>query len=111
MSSSPAVWRSHPRRGRRRHGRDDRSGGRAAAAGGLAKGGHLRLERRVVLLPFPPHVLLLRYPRCLGEGLHREGAELGSHLTPSWREVDSNPRSPVKGPWFSFDVALPRERP
>jgi len=33
-----AVWRSHPGRGRRQHGRDDRSGGSAATAGGLAKG-------------------------------------------------------------------------
>src|SRR5215475_11182962 len=31
---------------------------------------HLRLERRVVLLPCPLHVLLPRYPRFLGAGLH-----------------------------------------
>src|SRR5438067_3060419 len=31
---------------------------------------HLRLERRAVLLPFPVHVLLPRYPRFLGAGLH-----------------------------------------
>src|SRR5690348_17782014 len=31
---------------------------------------HLRLERRVVLLPCPLHVLLLRLRRFLGAGLH-----------------------------------------
>src|ERR1700730_9884711 len=31
---------------------------------------HLRLERPVVLLACPLHVLLLRYPRFLGAGLH-----------------------------------------
>src|SRR5499425_763168 len=31
---------------------------------------HLRRERRVVLLPCPLHVLLPRYPRFLGAGLH-----------------------------------------
>src|SRR6516225_2380027 len=31
---------------------------------------HLRLKRRVVLRPRPLHVLLLRYPRFLGAGLH-----------------------------------------
>src|SRR6516225_706964 len=31
---------------------------------------HLRLERRAVLLPCPLHVLLPRYPRFLGAGLH-----------------------------------------
>src|SRR5215471_9401685 len=31
---------------------------------------HLSLERRVVLLPCPLHVLLPRYPRFLGAGLH-----------------------------------------
>src|SRR6202023_3245777 len=31
---------------------------------------HLRLERRVVLLPCPLHVLLLRHRRFLGAGLH-----------------------------------------
>src|SRR5689334_12230425 len=31
---------------------------------------HLRLERRVVLLPCPLHVLLPRYPRFLGAGIH-----------------------------------------
>src|SRR5215471_6788574 len=31
---------------------------------------HLRLERRAVLLPSPLHVLLPRYPRFLGAGLH-----------------------------------------
>src|SRR5438094_6827872 len=31
---------------------------------------HLRLERRAVLLPCPVHVLLPRYPRFLGAGLH-----------------------------------------
>src|SRR5215472_14667021 len=31
---------------------------------------HLRLERRTVLLPCPLHVLLPRYPRFLGAGLH-----------------------------------------
>jgi hypothetical protein len=36
------------------------------------------------------YVLLLLYPRCLGAGLHPEGAELGSHLTPRWRKGDSN---------------------
>src|SRR5438309_413282 len=31
---------------------------------------HLRLERRAVILPCPLHVLLPRYPRFLGAGLH-----------------------------------------
>src|SRR5437868_11032528 len=31
---------------------------------------HLRLESRTVLLPCPLHVLLPRYPRFLGAGLH-----------------------------------------
>src|SRR5438067_2094692 len=31
---------------------------------------HLRLEHRAVLLPCPLHVLLPRYPRFLGAGLH-----------------------------------------
>src|SRR5262249_4585363 len=31
---------------------------------------HLRLERCAVLLPCPLHVLLPRYPRFLGAGLH-----------------------------------------
>jgi hypothetical protein len=31
---------------------------------------HLRLERRVVLLPCPRHILLLRLRRFLGAGLH-----------------------------------------
>src|SRR5207248_2776325 len=31
---------------------------------------HLRLESRAVLLPCPLHVLLPRYPRFLGAGLH-----------------------------------------
>src|SRR5215470_6468940 len=31
---------------------------------------HLRLEPRTVLLPCPLHVLLPRYPRFLGAGLH-----------------------------------------
>src|SRR5947209_9045190 len=31
---------------------------------------HLRLERRVVLLPCPLHVLLLRHRRLLGAGFH-----------------------------------------
>src|SRR5580693_6993255 len=31
---------------------------------------HLRLERRAVFLPCPLHVLLPRYPRFLGAGLH-----------------------------------------
>src|SRR5690349_10258352 len=31
---------------------------------------HLRLERRAVLRPCPLHVLLPRYPRFLGAGLH-----------------------------------------
>src|SRR5436190_5062197 len=31
---------------------------------------HLRLERRTVLLPCPLHILLPRYPRFLGAGLH-----------------------------------------
>ena len=31
---------------------------------------HLRLERRVVFLSCPLHVLLPRYPRLLGAGLH-----------------------------------------
>src|SRR5437764_9953352 len=31
---------------------------------------HLRLERPAVLLPCPLHVLLPRYPRFLGAGLH-----------------------------------------
>src|SRR5689334_5172410 len=31
---------------------------------------HLRLERRALLLPCPLHVLLPRYPRFLGAGLH-----------------------------------------
>src|ERR1700747_2515550 len=39
---------------------------------------HLRLERRAVLLPCPLHVLLPRYPRFLGAGLHL------SHLSHFW---------------------------
>src|SRR5580693_1962412 len=31
---------------------------------------HLRLEPRIMLLPCPLHVLLPRYPRVLGAGLH-----------------------------------------
>src|SRR5438105_5735348 len=41
--------------------------------GPVAPGGrqrHLRLERRAVLLPCPLHILLPRYPRFLGAGLH-----------------------------------------
>src|SRR6202035_2983002 len=31
---------------------------------------HLRLEPRIMFLPCPLHVLLPRYPRVLGAGLH-----------------------------------------
>src|SRR5215472_920893 len=51
---------------------------------------HLRLERRAVLLPCPLHVLLPRYPRFLGAGLHL------SHL------------SHFRGPAHSLPCKLPR---
>src|SRR5271156_2073651 len=50
---------------------------------------HLRLERRVVLLPCPLHVLLLRLRRFLGAGLH---LSLLSHFRgPPHSERDSIP--------------------
>src|SRR5437660_6204209 len=52
---------------------------------------HLRLESRAVLLPCPLHVLLPRYPRFLGAGLHliqlshfRGPAQLAIAATVSW---------------------------
>src|SRR3984957_9726234 len=49
---------------------------------------HLRLDRRVVLLPCPLHVLLLRHRRLLGAGFHLSqlshfrGPPQGSSKTP-----------------------------
>ena len=57
---------------------------------------HLRLERRAVLLPRPLHVLLPRYTRFLGAGLH-----LG-HL--------SHFRGPAQTSWRSINSSWARER-
>src|SRR5437588_12535997 len=50
---------------------------------------HLRLERRAVLLPCPLHVLLPRYPRFLGAGLHL------SHLSHFRGPAHASPTTPA----------------
>src|SRR5580700_9729901 len=53
---------------------------------------HLRLEPRIMFLPCPLHVLLPRYPRVLGAGLHLSQL---SHFRgpPHWRRtVDAKGR-------------------
>src|SRR5271163_3325857 len=57
---------------------------------------HLRLERRAVLLPCPLHVLLPRYPRFLGAGLHlshlshfRGPAQMSGSGSRGWRGARS----------------------
>src|SRR5437588_5921011 len=72
---------------------------------------HLRLEHRAVLLPCPLHVLLPRYPRFLGAGLHL------SHLShfrgppqPLWTHrpggPDWMPITPKTGSLFHADPQL-----
>src|SRR6516164_9779606 len=70
---------------------------------------HLRLKRRVVLRPRPLHVLLLRYPRFLGAGLHlsqlshfrgppHSTPAALSYPTPRWPPSTSNaPSSTASG--------------
>src|SRR5438874_10120167 len=53
---------------------------------------HLRLEHRAVLLPCPLHVLLPRYPRFLGAGLHL------SHLSHFRGPPQSRSRRPAEIP-------------
>src|SRR5271154_6516811 len=65
---------------------------------------HLRLERRAVLLPCPLHVLLPRYPRFLGAGLHlshlshfrgpAQASSLRTFSTQSARERDGPTLTP-----------------
>src|SRR5437762_12157038 len=74
---------------------------------------HLRLERRVVLLPCPFHILLLRHRRFLGAGLH---LSLLSHfrgpahhsLTPRHESCTNSPHLPnyiADTPNLDFQVA------
>src|SRR6266404_1109327 len=58
---------------------------------------HLRLERRVVLLPCLLHVLLPRYQRFLGAGLHLN--RLSHSRGPAQSSTGSRPRaSPILAP-------------
>src|ERR1700747_2190593 len=68
---------------------------------------HLRLERRAVLLPCPVHVLLPRYPRFLGAGLHL------SHLShfPGPAQSSRGPDALVLGDLYGVKEGLNRGFP
>src|SRR6202008_808833 len=66
---------------------------------------HLRLERRAVLLPCPLHVLLPRYPRFLGAGLHL------SHLSHFWGPAQTRfPRYGDEDGFCWWGLYWPRRR-
>src|SRR5262249_46276901 len=60
---------------------------------------HLRLERRAVLLPCPLHVLLPRYPRFLGAGLHLSYLShfRGPAQGEQWQEIGAAKAGDVEG--------------
>src|SRR5438046_9518137 len=68
---------------------------------------HLRLESRAVLLPCPLHVLLPRYPRFLGAGLHLIHL---SHFRGPAHNADRRHHIPKQQDrvtnWSEYDAAL-----
>src|SRR5207302_1451451 len=69
---------------------------------------HLRLERRVVLLPCPLHVLLLRHRRLLGAGFHL--SQLSHFRGPAQITETPVPRTATTSTKLAPRVSRPRRR-